>query len=124
MIFKYRSDTEFSTPERCYIVELYNSEEDEACSIARARVKPGVTTQLHALKGTIERSVILEGEGRVEVDGEDPTIVRTCDVVHIPAGSSQRITNTANTDLIFLTVCTPRFRPEYYENLDDEQESH
>ena len=118
MIFKYQPDTEFPTPERCYIVELYNSKLDEDCSIARARVEPGVTTQLHALKGTIERYVILEGEGRVEVDGDEPTIVRTCDVVQIPAGTSQRITNTANTDLLFLTVCTPRFRPENYENLD------
>ena len=124
MIFKYQSDTEFSTPERCYIVELYNSGADEACSIARARVEPGVTTQLHALKGTIERYVILEGEGRIEVDGDKPTIVRTCDVVQIPAGISQRITNMGNSDLIFLAVCTPRFRPEHYENLEEEQEIH
>ena len=124
MIFKYQPDTEFSTPERCYIVELYNSDADEGCSIARARVEPGVTTQLHAVKGTIERYVVLEGEGRVEVGGEDPTIVRACDVVQIPAGASQRITNTANTDLVFLAVCTPRFRPEHYENLDEGREIH
>lgn len=115
-IFKYRPDIERYTPERCHIVAVYNHEGDENCSIARARVEPGVTTQLHALQGTAERYVILEGEGSVEVEGDVPAVVRPLDIVYIPAEASQRITNTGKTDLIFLCVCTPRFRPEIYEN--------
>ena len=107
-------DAEFPTGERCYIIEMHNNPDDEGCSIARARVKPGITTQLHALHGTIERYVILEGEGSVEIGGSEPAVVRALDVVFIPAGASQRIANTGHSDLIFLCVCTPRFRPERY----------
>ena len=118
MIFEYKHDAEFFTPERCHIIELLNQATDERCSIARARVEPGITTQLHALSNTEERYVILNGEGLVEVDGGPPIAVYPMDVVHIPTGVSQRITNTASEDLIFLAICTPRFRPEVYENLE------
>lgn len=110
----FRPETEFFTEEGCYITEIHNRVEDEGCSIVRARVKPGVATQLHALIGTTERYVILEGEGRVEIDGGPPTIVRPLDVVVIPAGASQRISNSGGRDLEFLCVCTPRFTPEVY----------
>ena len=114
MISAYRPDTEFYTGERCHIVELHNTAEDETCSIARARVEPGITTQLHVLQGTVERYVILAGEGSVEIGGGPPTAMRPLDVVNIPADVPQRITNTGETDLVFLCVCTPRFKPESY----------
>lgn len=114
----YRPDTEFHSTERCHIVEIHNSEDDHDASIARARVSPGITTQLHALRGTTERYVILDGEGAVEVNGGPPIEVRALDVVAIPAGVSQRITNTGESDLVFLCVCVPRFRPESYESLE------
>lgn len=45
MILKYISGSEFYTPECCHIIEFFNrEEEDENCSIARARVEPGITT--------------------------------------------------------------------------------
>ena len=40
------------------------------------------------------------------------------DVVVIPPGCRQRITNTGAEDLIFLALCTPRFRFEVYEDID------
>jgi hypothetical protein len=49
-----------------------NTDKDEDCSIALARVRPGVTTQLHAIEATIERYVIMGGEGMVEVDQSIP----------------------------------------------------
>ena len=118
MISSYDPDAEFYTLERCHIVELHNGAEDDACSIARARVDPGVTTQLHSLRGTVERYVILSGQGKVEVGGAEPANVGALDVVTIPAGESQRITNTGTADLVFLCVCTPRFRPKCY--IDEE----
>lgn len=118
MISTFKPETEFYTDECCHIVEIHQRSDDEACSIARARVLPGITTQLHALRGIVERYVILEGEGRVEVDGSAPQPVKPLDVVAIPAGKSQRITNSGRTDLVFLCVCTPRFRVEAYENLE------
>ena len=114
MISAYLPETEFYTDERCHIVEIHQRSDDETCSIARARVLPGVTTQLHALRGIAERYVILEGEGHVEVDGGAPEAVKPLDVVAIPAGKSQRITNSGKSDLVFLCVCTPRFRQEAY----------
>jgi mannose-6-phosphate isomerase-like protein (cupin superfamily) len=118
VISTYRPETEFYTDERCYIVEIHNRNDDEACSIARARVAPGVTTQLHALRSVDERYVILEGEGCVEVDGGPSTPVRSLDVVGIVAGRTQRITNTGAMDLVFLCICTPRFDPSRYVNLE------
>lgn len=41
---------EFYTEERCWILESWNEEQDPAVSVARARVEPGVKTQLHMLR--------------------------------------------------------------------------
>jgi mannose-6-phosphate isomerase-like protein (cupin superfamily) len=116
LISIYRPESEYHTEERCHIIEIHNRPEDEDCSIARARVAPGATTALHSLNGVIERYVILAGAGSVEIAGGPPIAVRPLDVVTIAAGASQRITNTGTSDLVFLCVCTPRFRPERYRN--------
>jgi mannose-6-phosphate isomerase-like protein (cupin superfamily) len=108
---------EYFTPEQCYILEVSNSPDDEAASIARARVAPGVTTRWHCVKDTAERYVILEGRGRVEVGDLAPRDVGTGDVVLIPPSARQRITNTGKEDLVFLAICTPRFKNEAYEDL-------
>lgn len=105
---------EYDTEERCFILELSNAASDEALSIARARVAPGVTTAWHRVIGTTERYVILDGAGRVEVEGLVPQAVTAGDVVIIPPGARQRIANTGAVDLVFLALCTPRFKPENY----------
>ncbi|WP_020158908.1 cupin domain-containing protein [Methylobacter marinus] len=117
-VWRFKPETEFYTDEKCFIVEMLNTPDDEACSIARARVEPGITTCLHAVLGTVERYVILEGEGEVEIDGAPCVPVGPADVVSIPAGRSQRIKNTGTTSLVFLAICTPRFRPESYVDLE------
>ena len=117
-INRFKPQSEFLTNEGCHIVELRNVEEDPTCSIARARVRPGARTKLHCLQGTVERYVILEGVGEVEIGDTPPTPVAPFDVVNIPAGTPQRIRNIGSKDLIFLCVCTPRFRPELYEKLE------
>jgi mannose-6-phosphate isomerase-like protein (cupin superfamily) len=109
---------EFSTQERCHILEVWNSPDDPNASIARARVEPGVTTKLHALDQVEERYVILSGTGRVEVGDVPPTDVSMGDVVVIPANTRQRIVNTGDTDLVFYAICTPRFTKECYRDLD------
>ena len=117
LISRYSPESEFLTPERCYINELANTLDDEDCSIAVARVPPGTTTELHSLRSVVERYVIIEGEGWAEIDGRETRVGRF-DVVSIPAGRSQRITNTTTRDLLFLCVCTPRFTPEVYDRLE------
>ena len=109
----------FFTDERCHITELSNSPADEALSIALARVEPGVTTRWHRLIGTTERYVMLSGQGVVEIGNLPPRAVAPHDVVIIPPGCRQRITNTGSQDLLFHALCTPRFRPPAYEDVDD-----
>ncbi|WP_127144383.1 cupin domain-containing protein [Pelagibacterium montanilacus] len=107
---------EFFTPERCFIAELHNDPETPGTSLARARVEPGVTTQLHALAGVLEIYVIEAGEGEVEIDGETAE-VGPGDRVVIAPDTPQRIANTGPGDLVFLCLCAPRFTPEAYVTL-------
>lgn len=117
-IKQQRPDQEFYTPERCYISELSNSTDDPQLSIARARVTPGVTTCWHLLKESIERYCIVSGKGVVEIGELPPQEVNNGDVIIIPPMCRQRITNTGENDLIFLAICTPRFRMDDYQDLE------
>ncbi len=108
------------TDERCFINELSNFDGDPAVSIARARVDPGVATRWHRLRDTTERYVILSGRGRVEVGELAPQEVGADDVVLIPPGCRQRIACVGSEALIFLAVCSPRFRQDAYEDIEDE----
>ena len=111
---------EFYTDERCYIRELANIEADPEASIAQARVRPGVTTRWHRLAGITERYILLSGSARVEVGDLPAQQVGPGDVVLIPPGCRQRIACLGEEDLVFLAICTPRFRNEAYEDIDPE----
>lgn len=118
-IRRMNPDSEFFTPELCYINELSNSADDPEASIARARVKTGVTTRWHRLHGITERYLILDGEGLVEIGDLAPQEVKHGDVVLIPPECRQRIANIGMKDLIFLAICTP-FRQEAHEDIESE----
>src|SRR4051812_1724040 len=91
--------------EGCFVLELSNSSDDPDVSIARARVPPGATTRWHRLNAIAERYVVIEGEGSVEIGELPPQPVGPGDVVVIPPGCRQRITNTDDdSDLIFLAI--------------------
>ncbi|HOD27936.1 MAG TPA: cupin domain-containing protein [Syntrophales bacterium] len=109
---------EFYTAEQCFITELSNTPDDPDVSIARARVEPGVTTRRHRLKGTTERYLIIRGRGLVEVGEQPLREVTTGDIVIIPPMSPQRISNIGKDDLIFLAICSPRFMPDAYEDIE------
>lgn len=109
---------EFWTDERCFISELHNCDASPETSLAVARVAPGVTTQLHSLTGVIERYLVRKGEGVLEVDGVKQAL-QAGDQAVIPAGAAQRIENTGAGDLEFYCLCTPRFRPASYVNLEN-----
>ena len=110
---------EVYTPERCYITELANTPDDPDASVALARVVPGVTTRWHRLIDTIERYVIVEGQGRVEVGDLPPCEVAAGDVVIIPPLCRQRIANIGAQDLTFFAICTPRFEQKNYEDVEN-----
>ena len=109
------SSQEFETPERCFILEVANDEDDDELSISRARVLPGVTTEWHQLRDTNERYIIVQGQGRVELGGFGSVDVDPGDIVRIPANIPQRIKNKGQCDLIFYCICTPRFQGGCYE---------
>ena len=109
--------SEFWTPERCFIQEILNDPLHPNSSLAVARVPPGVTTQLHRLNGTEETYIIKRGGGVLEINGEKSELKQS-DAIIIPAGASQRISNDGHEDLEFYCLCTPRFSPECYENLE------
>jgi mannose-6-phosphate isomerase-like protein (cupin superfamily) len=112
-IIQAQTPHQYLTPERCYIAENHS---DPAVSIARATVKPGVTTKAHHLIGTQEIYIITSGEALVIVGDLEPAQVGVGDVVVIPPLTSQKITNTGKTDLVFYCVCTPRFTEACYVN--------
>ncbi|MDX3978461.1 cupin domain-containing protein [Shinella sp.] len=108
---------EFWTDERCYITEIHNCDASPESSLAVARVEPGVMTQLHSLTGVIERYIVRQGEGILEIDGAQQKL-QVGDQAVIPAGATQRIENTGSIDLEFYCLCTPRFFPDSYVNLE------
>lgn len=115
MQFSTDLSSEFYTSEGCHIIEILNRSDHPDVSIARARVEPDVTTRWHTVEAR-ELYYILSGYGTAEV-GEVTYPVGPGDVVSIPKGVRQRIGNTSGEDLVFLCVCTPRFRAEGYREV-------
>lgn len=110
-IVKANSLKELSTAERCFIAENYSS---KSISVARARVQPEVTTVAHHLNGVNEIYLVASGQGKVNVGSLASTEVGAGDVVVIPAGTSQKITNIGKTDLVFYCICIPKFTADCY----------
>ena len=88
---------EFETDERCHILESWNVPEDREVSIARARVAPGVRTQLHRLGETVERYLMISGEGEVEVGELPPERVGPGDVVALNGGAGIYVAGLADS---------------------------
>lgn len=130
-ILRASTSLEYWFDEGCFISEWSNTPADPELSVARARVPTGGTTRWHCLVGITERYVVLAGRGRIELgdaDGGgqpeataravDTTELGPGDVAIIAAGVAQRITNVGSDDLVFLALCTPRFRPAAYRDLE------
>jgi len=119
MIYRFKPETEFEIEERSFIIEMIGSQADPSCSIARARVRPGIITALHAVRATVERYIILQGEGEVTVGNQPAERVRAMDVVWINQDEPQKIRNVSPVDdLVFLCICTPGFRMEAYVDME------
>lgn len=84
-------------------------------SLAHATLKPDQSSLPHKLK-TSEVYYILEGEGVMHVDGESSE-VRFGQAVYIPPNSEQYIENSGDSDLKFLCIVDPAWRPEDEEVL-------
>lgn len=80
-------------------------------SLAEACVPPGCTTIAHLHRRTEEIYFLLEGQGRMVIEGESRD-VRTGDAIAIPPGSVHQITNTGEGPLRFLCCCAPAYEHE------------
>jgi mannose-6-phosphate isomerase-like protein (cupin superfamily) len=107
-------EAEFPIRERCHVVELLEDAAVPDISIARCRVEPGVTTELHSLTGIDEVYVVLSGSGIMHDGRRSGQRVGAMDCVRIPAGYPQRVHNDGAEELVFLAICTDRFVPECY----------
>jgi mannose-6-phosphate isomerase-like protein (cupin superfamily) len=79
-------------------------------SLAHAILKPGLTSLPHRLK-TSEVYYIMEGTGKMFIDGELEDVYPG-QAVYIPPHARQYITNTGDTDLVFLCIVDPAWRAE------------
>lgn len=112
-----KSKPEVWTRERCYVREIINDDTWPSFSLARCRVEPGITTELHALT-LLEFYVVEQGHGCMRVGDEAPFDVAPGDTVTILQHMPQNITNTGDSDLVFLCLCTPRFLQDLYTCLE------
>ena len=117
-LLPFTPEAEYFFDEGCFIIEMLNTTDDPAVSVARARVAPGKKTKWHCLQDITERYVLIEGQGLVEVGDDIASPVGVGDVVIIPSQVRQRITNTGHEDLVFLAICSPRFDPSAYQQLE------
>jgi len=79
-------------------------------SLAYAVLHPGKASQPHRLK-TSEVYYILEGEGIMHINDESEK-VHVGQVIYIPPHAKQWIENIGTSDLTFLCIVDPAWRPE------------
>jgi len=86
-------------------------------SIAHAILKPSERSRPHRLKTSSEVYFILEGEGEMHVNDEQ-VHVGPGQMILIPPGHWQHISNTGAIDLKFLCIVNPMWRADD-EEMDD-----
>ncbi len=84
---------------------LVGEEHTDAYSVDLMRVAAGGFSAAHTDRGR-HAFVILEGQGRLTVDGE-PFDFRQGDIVKVPPGSLHAVHNVAGDPLVFLTIYDP-----------------
>jgi len=104
---------EFIAGDNCVLREILHPDKEDLklrYSLAHAVVKPGQTTWKHRLT-TSEVYYIMQGEGMMHIDDESAP-VKPGATVYIPPLATQCITNSGNTDLVFLCIVDPAWRKE------------
>ena len=86
-------------------------------SLAHATVLPHQKTRPHKLK-TSEVYYIIEGSSLMHIDEESCEIGPRC-AIYIPPDSVQYIENTSDSDMAFLCIVEPAWRPQDEEILGE-----
>ncbi|MGC9514036.1 cupin domain-containing protein [Methanocrinis sp.] len=106
----------FVALDRTEICELLHPDrEDEVLflgySLAHARLGPGEASRPHRLKTSSEVYFILEGRGRMTIEGESAKVGPGM-AIYIPPGSMQHIENRGDGPLAFLCIVRPSWKKE------------
>ncbi len=115
--FRSRREDEYWISEKIFVREDMNHPELDDASLATCRLPVGGKTQLHSLN-VDEIYMIKSGSGMMR-KGEGPAFqVSPGDNIFIASGIAQNIENTGPVDLIFQTLCMPRFDETGYTALE------
>ena len=109
---------EFIAGDNTRLRELFNPLKDPLklrYSLAHARLAPGLESTPHRLK-TSEVYYILEGTGKMRIDGEMRN-VGPGQAIYIPPHAVQSIRNIGENELVFICMVDPAWRPEDEEVL-------
>jgi len=79
-------------------------------SLAQFTLEVGKKSKLHKIKSS-EIYYILEGSGKIEIEGES-YIIEKDDSVYVPPNSKQIIENTGSVKLKFLCIVEPAWKPD------------
>lgn len=80
-------------------------------SLAEATLRAGQSTRAHHHPKAEEIYYILQGKGRMRMNGEERR-VGPGDAIAIPAGMRHQIFHEGPEDLVFLCCCAPGYEPE------------
>lgn len=121
MFVRRLSDCEkFMAGDRSVLREILHPDKADLAvrySLAHATVRPGKSTLPHRLR-TSEVYYILQGHGRMHIDGRVAEVSADC-AIYIPPHATQHIENTGPGDLVFLCIVDPAWRSEDEEILID-----
>ena len=71
------------------------------------RLKPGESVGAHSTDDHEEALVILQGQGKAEVEGRDAVTVSTRRLIYIPPHARHNVTNTGSEMLEYVYVVAP-----------------
>ena len=111
--YPFAAKDEYFFKEGCFITETLNDPNNPSLSIVQARVQPNKKTVVHSLNGIDEYYVVIQGRATAYI-GEISYQLVAGDVLKIAAGEQQSVENIGEDDLIFLAICTPRFKADQY----------
>jgi mannose-6-phosphate isomerase-like protein (cupin superfamily) len=120
MFVKYLKDCrEFVAGDDSILREILHPEKTDVLtcySLAHAKVEVGQKTKPHKLKSS-EVYYVITGQGLMHIDKESFKVGPDC-TIYIPPDAVQHIENTGSSDLEFLCIVDPAWRPEDEEVLD------
>ena len=118
LVRKLKDCQEFVAEDNCLLRELLNPLKEKlelGYSFAVAKVASGNKTALHALTYS-EVYYIIKGSGIMHIDDESKQ-VESGTIIYIPPHAKQYIENTGKTDLEFICIVDPAWRPECEEKV-------